>query len=93
MHTIKQKPGSFGSQAAYLAGSDRSGSIAAKGASLRGSRQPVGWIKTIWAVLREWQTRVESRRHIRELDARLLRDIGVTRAEIESEIAKPFWRP
>ncbi|MEQ8604599.1 MAG: DUF1127 domain-containing protein [Marivibrio sp.] len=93
MPTIKTKPGSFGSQAAFLAGSDRSGSIAAQRAALRGSRQPVGWIAMLWAALRRWQERAESRSHIRELDARLLRDIGVSRAEIESEIAKPFWRP
>jgi len=93
MDAIETKPGSFGSQAAYLAGSDRSGSIEAKGEPLRGSLHPVGLIAKLWALLRSWQERIESRRHIRELDARLLRDIGVTRAEIDSEIAKPFWRP
>ena len=39
-----------------------------------------------------WLDRSRQRRHLGELDDRLLRDIGVSRAEVEQEIALPFWR-
>jgi uncharacterized protein YjiS (DUF1127 family) len=47
------------------------------------------------ATLRQWGCRIRSRRQLRsacELDDRLLRDIGLRRAELHREIAKPFWR-
>lgn len=101
MSTISRKPGSFGSKAAFLAGSDRSGSE-----SHGVLRQPVagtprmrawgeggGVWAAIWSVLRQWQARVETRRHVRMLDDRMLKDIGMTPADVNHEIAKPFWRP
>lgn len=39
----------------------------------------------------EWQERARQRRHLSELDERMLQDIGVTRADVDREIAKPFW--
>jgi uncharacterized protein YjiS (DUF1127 family) len=47
------------------------------------------------ATLRQWGRRIRSRRHLQtayELDDRLLRDIGLRRADLLCEIAKPFWR-
>ena len=40
-----------------------------------------------------WLQRDRDRRALQALDDRLLRDIGVSRSEVEGEIAKPFWRP
>jgi uncharacterized protein YjiS (DUF1127 family) len=40
-----------------------------------------------------WQERAESRRLLARLDDRLLRDMGVSRADVERECGKPFWRP
>lgn len=40
-----------------------------------------------------WYSRAKQRRHLADLDDRLLRDIGVTRAEAEEEAGKWFWRP
>lgn len=42
--------------------------------------------------LGEWNERSRQRRHLLELSDHLLRDIGVTRAEVEAEASKPFWR-
>ena len=39
-----------------------------------------------------WLERVRQRRHLAELDDRLLRDIGLSRAEVEHEISRPFWK-
>lgn len=36
--------------------------------------------------------RLQSRRELRELDARLLADIGLDRAEALEEARKPFWQ-
>ena len=41
---------------------------------------------------RTWQARAIARRHLSELDDRLLADIGMDRAGAVDEAAKPFWR-
>ena len=38
-----------------------------------------------------WLDHVRQRRHLGQLDDRLLRDIGLSRAEVENEISRPFW--
>ncbi|MFZ5792325.1 MAG: DUF1127 domain-containing protein [Pseudomonadota bacterium] len=44
-------------------------------------------------VLIGWQQRAQERSHLLMLDDRMLRDIGLTRADVEHEANKPFWRP
>ncbi len=39
-----------------------------------------------------WRYRSRHRRALAELDDYMLRDIGLTRREIEAEARKPFWR-
>ena len=39
-----------------------------------------------------WAKRVDDRHALSRMDSRLLRDIGLTRGEVEIEINKPFWR-
>lgn len=39
-----------------------------------------------------WNKRVEARRELAELSFRDIQDIGLDQAEIDREIAKPFWR-
>jgi len=41
--------------------------------------------------LLDWQDRARERRHLSGLDDRLLRDIGLSRADVDHEVAKPFW--
>jgi len=43
-------------------------------------------------IVRTWFWRTRQRNELARLDTRLLRDIGVTPSEAESECAKPFWR-
>ena len=44
------------------------------------------------ATLREWRRRSRERAELAELDDRVLKDIGLTRADAEFLINKPFWR-
>ena len=46
----------------------------------------------LWATLALWRKRVRERRELASLPTYLLKDIGVTRAEADAELAKPFWR-
>ena len=40
-----------------------------------------------------WQHRARDRQQLQSLSDRLLRDIGLTRADVFAEASKPFWRP
>lgn len=50
------------------------------------------WWRRAVDIVGLWYERSRQRSHLVELPDYLLRDIGVTRAEIEIEAAKPFWR-
>jgi len=44
------------------------------------------------AILREWRRRSRERAELAALDDRSLKDIGLTRADVEFLANKPFWR-
>lgn len=46
----------------------------------------------IATAVREWRRRMGDRARLAELDDRMLKDIGLTRADAEFLINKPFWR-
>ena len=52
---------------------------------------PRSWPHRSLELLWEWNERSRQRWQLRELDDRMLQDIGVTRAEAEAEWDKPFW--
>ena len=39
-----------------------------------------------------WLDHARQRRHLGQLDDRLLRDIGLSRAEVDNEISQRFWQ-
>lgn len=39
-----------------------------------------------------WTCRWQERQHLREMDDRLLKDIGLSPEDVRHEIRKPFWR-
>lgn len=39
-----------------------------------------------------WQSRSADRTQLGRLDDHMLRDIGLSRADVEREASKPFWR-
>jgi uncharacterized protein YjiS (DUF1127 family) len=44
-------------------------------------------------LLLAWHERGRQRRHLRAFDDHMLRDIGLSRADVEAEADKPFWQP
>jgi uncharacterized protein YjiS (DUF1127 family) len=40
-----------------------------------------------------WQRRRVDRLRLQSLDDHMLRDIGLSRADVDAEATKPFWRP
>ncbi len=52
------------------------------------ARLPLAILETLLV----WQERDRQRRHLAALDDRLLRDIGISRADAAREAAIPFWR-
>jgi uncharacterized protein YjiS (DUF1127 family) len=39
-----------------------------------------------------WLERARQRRQLQRLSEHMLKDIGLSRADVEVEVAKPFWR-
>ena len=52
----------------------------------------VSAIAAVVARLTDWAQRHRQRRALARLDADLLRDVGLTRADALRESGKPFWR-
>jgi len=46
----------------------------------------------VLATLRQWHRRSREREQISQMDERMLKDIGITRAEALRLGSKPFWR-
>ena len=45
----------------------------------------------IFTTVLDWQERARQRRRLSDLDDRMLKDIGLTRADVSREVGKPFW--
>ena len=50
------------------------------------------WAQTGVAIAWQWWDRAWQRHHLLQLDDHLLKDIGLTRGDVEREAAKPFWK-
>lgn len=46
----------------------------------------------LFDVLLQWQQRVRQRHDLAELSDDGLKDIGLSRADVEGEVRKPFWQ-
>jgi uncharacterized protein YjiS (DUF1127 family) len=50
------------------------------------------WLRQAVDLLLVWHERARQRRHLLSLSDHMLRDIGLTRADVLAESSKPFWR-
>jgi len=57
-----------------------------------GVRLLVSDLTRIVEILTLWQRRSTMRSRLQQFDERLLRDSGLTRAQVLREMQKPFWR-
>jgi uncharacterized protein YjiS (DUF1127 family) len=48
------------------------------------------WLK-LYATLLHWQRNLRTRRQLARLDARQLADAGISEAQRQAELSKPFW--
>ncbi len=55
--------------------------------------QSKGLIASLVDLILDWQERTRSRVLLGRMDDRMLRDMGITRADVDVETTKPFWRP
>ena len=60
--------------------------------ALAHSARGIGLVARLFDRIYMWRNRARQRRHLAELDDRLLRDIGLSRVEVQHEISRPFWR-
>jgi uncharacterized protein YjiS (DUF1127 family) len=54
--------------------------------------RPVHGTRGLFGTLFTWQSRIDDRQRLRELDDRLLADMGITRTDALHESRKPFWK-
>jgi uncharacterized protein YjiS (DUF1127 family) len=50
------------------------------------------FLLSLWATVSIWIHRWEERRSLSDLDDHLLRDLGLSRADVCREKGRPFWR-
>jgi uncharacterized protein YjiS (DUF1127 family) len=46
----------------------------------------------LFDLVQNWSYRHRTRGHLYQMPDYMLRDIGVSRSEVEEEFSKPFWR-
>jgi uncharacterized protein YjiS (DUF1127 family) len=51
-----------------------------------------GWAERLARSIGLWRSRIRERRALESFDNRDLHDVGMSRWELERELAKPFWR-
>ena len=72
-------------EATFVTGTPNLGTAKTLGAAL--------WTlpERIAGTLYQWQRRASERHHLRQIDDHMLKDIGLSRADVEGEAGKPFW--
>ncbi|HKY95543.1 MAG TPA: DUF1127 domain-containing protein [Kiloniellales bacterium] len=50
-----------------------------------------GMMSRLWSTLATWRNRAVMRHHLLAMNEHMLKDIGLTRADAQREVNKPFW--
>ncbi len=53
--------------------------------------KPAGHLRRLMARLRRWQQLRHERQQLWRLSDAMLKDIGLSRADVEREASRPFW--
>ena len=61
--------------------------------NVRGPAAPRRLLPDLLSRFRGWRERARSRHLLQQLDDRMLRDVGLSRADVDRECAKHFWQP
>ncbi len=57
------------------------------------SKAPLAGTYTAFSqIFATWRQRAQQRRELAQLDARSIRDLGLSTADVQFEANKPFWR-
>lgn len=67
--------------------------FARKALPLRVTSRLAAWTRRAIELVLVWHEVARQRRALLELDERLLKDIGISRADAEREAIRPFWEP
>ena len=57
------------------------------------SAAPRRLLPNLFSRFRAWRERARSRHLLLELDDRMLRDVGLSRSDVDRECTKHFWQP
>jgi len=58
-----------------------------------GGRSLSAWPRLLFNLVLDWQDRSRERALLATYDDHMLRDIGLSRADVDREARKPFWQP
>jgi uncharacterized protein YjiS (DUF1127 family) len=58
----------------------------------RGAAAPRRLLSNLLSRFRGWRERARSRHLLLQLDDRMLRDVGLSRSDVDRECAKHFWQ-
>jgi len=61
-------------------------------AAFRARASGAGWTTRVIDTLLTWQERSRQRRDLARLPDHLLKDIGLSAADVAAEVSKPAWR-
>jgi len=59
--------------------------------TIRTRLSPLYWLQKITDRLDRWHRLARERRQLQALSDHMLKDIGLTRADVEREASRPFW--
>lgn len=51
----------------------------------------VGWFRRSWMRWQRWQQLRHERRQLWQLSDAMLKDLGLSRSDVEQEASRPFW--
>jgi uncharacterized protein YjiS (DUF1127 family) len=61
--------------------------------NVRGAAAPRRLLSNLLSRFLGWRERARSRHLLLQLDDRMLRDVGLSRSDVDRECAKHFWQP